>query len=135
MKSHEVKNELNGISNEYMELIRPLVEQAVCNGAHFGALHMNAANMVRTDLAHKFVESMEFTGELYNKTGIYELAEKEWTGQMDSMQSVILPNGDPWLPNFDAKSAREAFMAGVRFMQKIALERILQILSDLPEAE
>ena len=134
MKRDDVKDQLKKISDEYVDIIRPLVEQAVANGAYFGSLHMDAANEVRTELAQKIIDSVEFSGQLYDKTGVYVMAEEEWTSQMQIMSTITLPNGDLWLPNFDAKSAREAFMAGVQFMQKVALERILHLLTDNPES-
>lgn len=109
MKHELITEALKSIADDYKDVIMALVEQAVTQGAIFGEVHMDVGNAVRRDLLEKVLDSPEFKGSRLERNGLQDLAEKQWPEAMAGLQSIILPNGNKYLPNFDAKSAKEAF--------------------------
>ena len=86
-------------------------------------------------LLAKVLDSPEFKGSRFDRNGLHDLAEKQWPEEMASLQSITLANGNKWLPNFDAKSAKEAFMAGVLWHKEISLLRLKEIFQDRYEGD
>lgn len=133
MKHELIPEAIKNIADDYRQVIMSLVEQAVAQGAIFGEVHMDVGNAVRRDLLAKVLDSPEFRGDRMQRGGLNDLAEKEWPDTMVGLQSIILANGNKWLPNFDAKSAKEAFFAGVFWYRKIVIERLNEIFQDKKE--
>ena len=135
MKHEQIPEAIKEIAEDYQDTIMSLFKQAVAQGAIFGSVHMDVGNAVRRDLMEKITESPEFRGGYFDKEGLLGLAEKEWPEQMISLESITLANGNKWLPNFDAKSAKEAFMAGVLWHKEISLLRLKEIFQDRYEGD
>ena len=134
MKHEQIQDAIKKIAEDYQDTMMSLVKQAVAQGAIFGSVHMDVGNAVRRDLMEKVKESPEFRGGYLDKEGILPLAEKEWANTMVELESITLANGNKWLPNFDAKSAKEAFMAGVIWHMQISLMRLTEIFKDNDES-
>lgn len=130
MKHELISEAIKNIADDYKDVIMALVEQAVTQGAIFGEVHMDVGNAVRRDLLVKVFDSPEFKGSRFDRNGLHDLAEKQWPEEMASLQSIILANGNKWLPNFDAKSAKEAFFAGIYWYREIVIDRLNDLFQD-----
>lgn len=130
MKHELISEAIKNIADDYKDVIMALVEQAVTQGAIFGEVHMDVGNAVRRDLLAKVLDSPEFKGSRFDRNGLHDLAEKQWPEEMASLQSIILSNGNKWLPNFDAKSAKEAFFAGIYWYREIVIDRLNDLFQD-----
>lgn len=133
MKHELIPGAIKDIADDYKDAIMALVEQAVAQGAIFGEVHMDMGNAVRRDLLAKVLDSPEFKGGRLDRSGLHELAEKQWPEEMIRLQSIILANGNKWLPNFDAKSAKEAFFVGIYWYRGIVINRLNEIFQDKNE--
>lgn len=133
MKHEQIRDAIKEIVDDYKDVIMALVEQAVTQGAMFGEVHMDVGNAVRRDLLAKILNSPEFKGSRFDRDGLHDLAEKQWVEEMATLQSVTLANGNKWLPNFDAKSAKEAFYAGIYWYMGIVRNRLNEIFQDKKE--
>jgi hypothetical protein len=130
MKHELITEALKNIADDYKDVIMALVEQAVTQGAIFGEVHMDVGNAVRRDLLEKVLDSPEFKGSRLERNGLRDLAEKQWPEEMAGLQSITLANGNKWLPNFDAKSAKEAFFAGIYWYREIVIDRLNDLFQD-----
>ena len=130
MKHELIPEAIKSIADDYKDVIMALVEQAVTQGAIFGEVHMDVGNAVRRDLLAKVLDSPEFRGSRFDRNGLHDLAEKQWPEEMASLQSITLANGNKWLPNFDAKSAKEAFFAGIYWYRGIVIDRLNDLFQD-----
>lgn len=133
MKSNEVLSAVKDMADSYVERLRPLIEQAVANGAIWGSLNMPVSDDVRRDVLRRAFEAPEF--KMWGDDFIRGLAEQRWPYEMLSLQKITLANGKPWIENWDEKSAYEGFMAGATFACGMALTRIEQICGPCNKSE
>lgn len=116
---------MEDLAQQYSEKIKPYILQGITNGAIWGSMNMPVSNIVRKDILDQALQSPEF--KAFGDDSIFHLAQKQWPTEMFSLQSIMMPSGNPWIENWDEKSAHEGFLAGVRFACEQAVNRITAI--------
>lgn len=118
------------LSDRYIELIRPLVEQAVANGMIWGSLYMPVADTVRKDIIKKMESSELFMAFNTDAGSLYNLAQKEWPSEMISLQNLRGGRGQLFIPEFNELSAYYGFQAGVGFAQRVLTDFFKRIVEE-----
>ena len=107
------------------ERLRPIIEQAISNGAIWGSLNMPVADEIKKEVLKQALESPQF--KQWGDDSIRELAEKDWPSTMLSLQNLRTPRNEPYIENWDEKSAHEGFIAGALFACSEAVKRLEEI--------
>lgn len=86
---------------------------------------MPVADEVRKEVLKQALESPQF--KQWGDGSIRELAEQDWPSTMLFLQNLKIGNMNPYIENWDEKSAHEGFIAGALFACSEAVKRLEEI--------
>ena len=125
MKYKDILPAIEDMAGMYVERLRPIIEQAISNGAIWGSLNMPVADEIKKEVLKQALESPQF--KRWGDDSIRELAEKDWPSTMLFLQNLRTPRDEPRIENWDEKSAYEGFIAGALFACSEAVKRLEEI--------